>query len=430
MTKCLAGTAVRKITPPEGSALGGYPHKRVAGEVKSELYTRALVIEAGGTRIAISANDLCSVQDYITLPAKEIIFSKCGIPPEAVMITATHTHTGPAVAGLGAPGNANEPDPSYIRGLADNIAKGVCAASESMFQAEIFFGKTAAEGYSSNKLCRLKNGGDVYNMRPMDGGKDGRIGFSGPLDDSLQVLCVKDRGGKARAFAVNFAAHPNSGPDIIWAEWPGELSDTVSRVYGEDVPCLFLQGTAGDVDCTPNMARERTGRGIAGAAIMAAERVMEPAGVTPVDYRLRNIKLPRLVKTHESDRIIEEIKKKPVKNNLEEAWIKKYENWSPHPEEARVPVQCVRIGDMAITGLPGEIFTSVGLEIKRYSPSDATMVVELANDAAGYFPPVEQACRGGYGEWPFGSRRFCPEAATIMANAAIEMLHDMWDAGK
>ena len=56
----------------------------------------------------------------------------------------------------------------------------------------------------------------------------------------------------------------------------------------------------------------------------------------------------------------------------------------------------------------------------------AYLVVAYANDYAGYIPPVGQANRGGYGEWPFMTRKLIPEAATMMTDAVIAMLHEMW----
>ncbi|HNS33130.1 MAG TPA: hypothetical protein PKN36_09210, partial [bacterium] len=93
-------------------------------------------------------------------------------------------------------------------------------------------------------------------------------------------------------------------------------------------------------------------------------------------------------------------------------------------------IQCLRMGDTALVGLPGEIFTALGDEIKRYSPASNTLVVELSNSTKSYFPPIQQAGRGGYGQWPYKSRRFLPEAAVVMTDTAIEMLWEMWDSGK
>jgi len=374
------------------------------------------------------ANDLCGMPEKVSVPVKEKIAASCGLPPEAVMLSATHTHTAPVLSSR--PGSPLTPDPAYVEKLIGQMADVVLKAYSSRSESYIYYGKTEAEGFSINKLCRLKDGKEFYSLKPMDGGKDGRIGFAHSLDNSVQALCIKDKDLNVKAFAVNYACHPNSGPEIIWAEWPGDVAATISAVYGKDVPCLFLQGTAGDVDCRPGLPHEQIGRGIAGAAIMAVERTVETMKVSPVDYRLRNVKFPRLVKTPESDRLIEELRKRKDLGYLEKGWVDTYDAWQPEPEDATQPIQCLRMGDTALVGLPGEIFTALGDEIKRYSPASNTLVVELSNSTKSYFPPIQQAGRGGYGQWPYKSRRFLPEAAVVMTDTAIEMLWEMWDSGK
>lgn len=423
LTACKVGVAQRKITPPLGSELGGYFHKRFAKGVKSELYSKVLVIEVGGQRLALVANDLLYVVPEFAVPARARIADSCGIAPDAILISATHTHTGPAL--VKRLGNPVDPVPGYNEVVATAIAEAAREACASMFEATLHLGKTDAPGYSINKLSRTRDGRDVY--RQPKPGETEVIGPSGDLDTSVQVLCVRDAAKKVRALAVNFAAHPNSGGDEIWAEWPGDMVNTLAAVYGADVPCLFLQGTCGDVDCK---GRDRVGRGIAGAALLAIEREAVPIAVAPVDFRFRQLKIPRLVKTPETDRMIDAIRNKPNANYLEKGWPPRYDAWNPEPAESEVPVQCLRLGDIALATLPGEAFTALGLEIKRYSPAKHTLVVAYANSVVGYIPPVGQANRGGYGEWPFISRSLIPEAATMMTDAVIAMLHEMWAPAK
>jgi len=425
-TTCRVGVAQRKITPPLGSGLAGYCHKRFAKEVKSELYTKALVIEAGGRRIALVSNEI--IQTFVAFadPARERIAATCGIPADAVLIAATHTHTGPALI------NRNtwvdpwaDPVPGHLEIVTDAIVGAVKDACDSMFDATLHFGHVEAPGYSINKLSRTKDGHDVYRHHLSFG--PGEIGPSGPLDMSVQVLCARDMDKRIRSLTVNFAAHPDSSGDSIWAEWPGEMAQTLAAVYGADAPCLFLQGTAGDVNCKPGISREQVGRGIAGAAIMAIEREAALLTPVPIDFRLKRLKIPRLVKTPETDRMIDAMRRKPNAGYLEKAWPQYYDAWETEPAELEAVVQCLRLGDTALVTLPGEAFTTVGLEIKRYSPAARTFVVACANGSAGYIPPMEQAERGGYGEWPLMSRHLIPEAATMMTNTIIEMLHEMWD---
>jgi len=64
--------------------------------------------------------------------------------------------------------------------------------------------------------------------------------------------------------------------------------------------------------------------------------------------------------------------------------------------QRRTQIQAFRIGDLALVGLPSEVFVEVGLEIKRRSPFGCTLVVELANDSFGYVPTDRAFSEGSY----------------------------------
>ena len=85
------GVAQQKITPKMGSYLGGYWRVRIAESVKSDLYSKAMVFEFNGRRVAIVANDLIGITPEIAAAAKEIITKKCSIRSDAILICATHT---------------------------------------------------------------------------------------------------------------------------------------------------------------------------------------------------------------------------------------------------------------------------------------------------------------------------------------------------
>ena len=86
-----------------------------------------------------------------------------------------------------------------------------------------------------------------------------------------------------------------------------------------------------------------------------------------------------------------------------------------------VEVMALRVGDLAIVGLPGENFCETGLAVKRNSPAAMTMVVGLANDAIGYLPTRDSFAQGGYEVSP-GSTVYQPGAAELLAAAARRQL--------
>ena len=154
---------------------------------------------------------------------------------------------------------------------------------------------------------------------------------------------------------------------------------------------------------------------------------MPPIADPILNYRMETLKIPCCTRTPEMTREIDALRQ-GKQGYLEKAQIACYEAWDDNTKIMDVPVQCLRIGDVALVGLPAEIFTAIGLEIKRLSPSGRTLIVEEANAQASiYVPTMDQAHRGGYGERPIQSRWLVAEAANLMIDAAIRMLHDIWN---
>ena len=105
--------------------------------------------------------------------------------------------------------------------------------------------------------------------------------------------------------------------------------------------------------------------------------------------------------------------------------VERGEQWPFDGKKADVPIQTLRIGDLALVGLPAEVFNAIGLEIKHWSPTELTAVVELANaHCSFYLPTPDQAERGAYGAKPILSRWLCADAGRRLADRAQVMLHE------
>jgi hypothetical protein len=89
-----------------------------------------------------------------------------------------------------------------------------------------------------------------------------------------------------------------------------------------------------------------------------------------------------------------------------------------------VPLQALRIGDLAVCAIPFETFAEIGLELKKRSPFPRTMVVGIANGYNGYLPTPEQHQLGGYETW-LGTCKVQEEASVILTNNLLEMLAEL-----
>jgi neutral ceramidase len=94
-------------------------------------------------------------------------------------------------------------------------------------------------------------------------------------------------------------------------------------------------------------------------------------------------------------------------------------------EERKTWLSAVRIGDVAIVGVPAELFTQLGLDIKRRSPFRHTVIAELANDYVGYVGNADAYRLGGYQLW-MGQHSWTERGTgEQFVDAAVEMLQEL-----
>jgi neutral ceramidase len=127
------------ITPPPGIGLGGSgPEGRRSTGYRTRLYAGALVLEdASGERIALVVGDLPHVSANLHRLVAARIEPLTGIGSDRLIISATHTHSGPAHFYSERQYNINISrvpgyDPAMVSLLVERISKGIVQATESL----------------------------------------------------------------------------------------------------------------------------------------------------------------------------------------------------------------------------------------------------------------------------------------------------------
>src|ERR1700722_2650978 len=117
-----AGAYAQDITPTKlPISVNGGMADRQATTVHDRPNARCLVLDDGTTTIAFAVCDSCMIPREVTDVAKRLAQEATGIPPERILIAATHTHTAPTVGGV----FQSEPDEAYQKYLAEKIAAGI-----------------------------------------------------------------------------------------------------------------------------------------------------------------------------------------------------------------------------------------------------------------------------------------------------------------
>ncbi|HOJ11764.1 MAG TPA: neutral/alkaline non-lysosomal ceramidase N-terminal domain-containing protein [Clostridiales bacterium] len=437
MLKC--GLAEVDITPILGSIIPGQFHVRYSTGVKDNLFAKAVVIGNGENTIAIVAMDALFVDSSSVAGIRERIKRTVGIPEENIMVSATHTHTGGPVCSWG---DYIRKDPVYIDFIIDKCADAAIMAYKKMKPAVISFGKGCESGISFNRRFLMKDGTVKTNAGI---GNPDIVKPSGPIDPDVTIIRVDDENGNIIGVITNFACHLDVvGGDEYSGDYPGELSRILKKAYGDHVVSLFLTGTCGNinhVDASGRFAIQKEhyikmGRILAGEVVKTLERtevcsdVKLEAGSRLFELGVRQPSAEDLLKAKElldntkvdNSELIKETRSQLVETFYAKEAIRMHEE---KEKSVYVEVQVLKIGDLAISALPGEIFVEFGLDIKKRSPFKYNMANSLANGCFGYIPVREAFSQGGYEPRLCATSRLEEEAGYKMADAAVELLEKL-----
>jgi neutral ceramidase len=430
------GAASVPITPAIGIPMAGYYSERGATGIHDELHAKAIVVESGSAIAALVALDLITTPRSLVEDARREIERVAGFPGRSVMISATHSHTGP-VLDPGSPfGGQSALVKSYRAELPARIAEAVRQAKSRLAPAHVMAAHGSESSIAFNRRFHMKDGTLGWNP----GKKNPNIlKAAGPIDPDVPVLFFQSTDRKPLATYVNYAVHlDNIGEPLISADMPSTLSRCLGDYNGPEMVTLFTAGCCGDVNHIDVHWGEPQ-RGFGNAArmgtILAAEVLrswprLEPIAPTPVRVRnaLVTLPLPELSKgdREKANAIVALIdnQKSPRLPFLEMVWAFKVRDVTARNGQAQeVEIQVIALGnEVAWVSLPGEIFTELGLAIKQDSPFPHTIIAELANGSIGYIPSRRAYDQGNY---EVVSARCAQGSGERLVDAAVKMLKQL-----
>ena len=450
-----AGTAAVKITPPLGTPMAGYYSARGSQGVLDDLYAKATVLDDGKTKIAMVTCDLIGLPRSVVVKARRIIAEKTGLPPDNAMISATHTHTGPAVLGDSALDDlvtgGSTLSHAYAERLPTLIAQAVEQANGRLTPARISYGSKNEPDISFIRRFWMKDGTVGWNPGKLN---PNTLRPIGTIDPQVNVVYAETLGTRSspthdRMAAdgshhndasdskplftyVNFALHlDTTGGMLISADFPATLARRLADYKGPEMLTMFANGTCGNINhLNVNWSAGQTSPEEAGrlGTILAAsvlKSAMDLKNVENFTLRVRRevVELPLAAFTDEELRKAREITARPdAKTPLLEA-AKAYRILDVAAQKGKpiaVDVQVIALGrDIAWVALPGEVFVELGLSIKAASPFRQTNVVELANGVSYYVPNRSAYAEGQY---EVASTPYAEGAGEMLVTTSLRLL--------
>ena len=355
---------------------------------------------------------------------RAIIQQQTGIKPDNIMVTCTHTHSGP---------NLRAADSAYVESLKLHVAGAVAAAANSMREARIGAARGECRVGANRRHPNSPSG--PYNLYKYP---------EGTMDPTVMVLRVEDTSGNIIGLITNHAGHPvawGSRELGISRDYPGFAMDVLEKVWGDDVVAIFLQGCCGNLNLNwvwdkpeqspmprRTLPREREprlrevrrlGRILGGETLKAAETITDFTSDAVVKAARRDVEVP--IRKDLPERMQERVARAKEEQKPSEPGKRGsvYDAVAAGKKTLKTEVQVLRVGDYFIVGLPSEVFVEYQIEIRERSGADFTFVSELANDSISYVPTPKAYEEGGY---EVRSSSLAPQAGKALVDAAIELV--------
>lgn len=420
------------ITPPIGVELSGYGPRldRFSTDIHDDLLGQALLLDDGATRVAIVTFDTMAFTASFTERVRSAAAARIGLNPGHLLLACIHSHTAPPMC---ATRDWGMPDPAYVEMVARHLAGAVAACAARLQPVTARLGVGAHPDLAWNRT-----------------GKE-------LVDPTLTVLSFDRPGGEPLALLVHYACHPVMlGPKSeISADWPGAMRRRLGALHPGAV-VLFANGAAGDIDPVSN--RDVWGKATfeqveaAGAAVaqsaeaaLAAARPIDgapmkvqhgrltlPLVVPPLDYVREQIAVME-AEVNGNDALPEKFEEVTSGVTIPRFWLRYWREMErrllagEQPSSVTTELQAIHLGpDVVLTGLPAEVYTEQGLQIRGLLPDRHVVNICYANDMVGYIPTREAFEAGSYASGlasaVFDSAPFAPDVAERLVTSVRAML--------
>lgn len=428
-----AGSAALDITPADSQFLFGYPHvKRYSTGVHDPLRTAALYLTDGTTEVIFVSNDIIYIPVDVARRIRQGIARATGVPAENIMVTASHTHSGPKIG-------------NYLSNEADPVVP-----PADPHYADYLVGRAVASGIEARRNAAAARAG--LAVADATGIGTNRRDPGGPANPRTPVLRVQRTGGDDIALMLVCSMHPtvlHEDSTLVSADFPGFARRFIEQsVLNSSCPVLYHTGPSGNqsprhsVRANTFPEARRLGQ-LLGQAVETVAGSIEYRTDLPIRCSRKLLRLPRRVfpgveqARASLDRAVRRLRSlrdedapRAVVRTAECDFFGAEETLAlakaardgrlDRVAESVMPaeVQLISLGPWAFVGWPGEAFVEYSL--MATGGHDDAFIISLANgELQGYIVTPEAAEDGGY---EASNAVFAPASGCLLAEATRELL--------
>ena len=421
MNICLeAGIARKDITPDIGGQLFGYRPDVFSESVSDNLTVTAIALYQGDVTVMLISAAVGIFQTELSDKIRTAVTAETGV--RHVLLSATHTHSGPNTAGLTGWGDV---DSAYCDSIL--IPRTIEAAKEAVcsLKAVTLGIGTVKSHVGVNRRQHNIDGTISLGQNPW-----------GVLDDTMTVLRFSEPCGKSVVNLVHYGCHCTAAGinTEITGDWAGVMLDRLETESG--VPAVFINGAAGDIG--PRLSNGQTigdinyAHKLGGvAALDAVEAWKNAKHSRTVNLTVTAGELILPVKSrmpyHEAQKRLDELAENSM--NIDAQKWSHYKDITDAcnqnlPEETHLilPQILIALGDVVFVPFRFELFAEISLRMRKHSPFVHTLCMGYTNGFVSYLPSQDQLCLGGYEIDMFKTSRVQPLADNTDDNIIKENL--------
>jgi len=404
------GTAKVKITPTTPIPMSGYGGRNDPFKgVHDDLYARVIVFSDGVNKAATVTCELVGLSNGVWDEVTSRIEKETGIKKDFILLSCIHTHSGPTTNVYN---DGNTPAvAAYVDELKGKLVEAVKEANGKLVDAKIGAGKGE---------CLMN-----MNRRAMDGKGNVSLGLNpyAPCDHEVGVIRIDDKSDNHIALLVNWPCHAVVlGPRNyqITSDWPGAAAKFVETGLGSNLVAPIIIGASGDINPIygPHIDFENNNSYAFGKDAIGEDLANVSMAV------MKDIKTNSTASINAVQRVIS-LEGKPREST------KSLQPDRKDDGTLKVRLSAVKIGDVILTGVSGEVFNQISVQMRKQSPYKNTFMITHCNGSSGYLVTEDSyptATQKGYedkyhpkGGYEPGSTR----AKTGAEKAIIENLLEM-----
>jgi hypothetical protein len=409
-----AGTAKVLITPGTPIPMSGYGGRTEPFiGVHDDLYARVIVFSDGVNKAVLISADVIGFSNSFWEETTQRIAREAGIKKEYVLLAAVHNHGGPVTKVYGEDSSVQVNN--YVEELENKIIVATKDAIKSLVPVSIGAGKGE---------CKMN-----INRRAPNGKGEIELGQNpyAPCDHEAGVISVDDKSGNHLAVIMNWPCHGVVlGPDnyLITGDWPGAASRYIEEGSGGKIIALVIVGASGDINPIygPHIDFENNSSYAFGKDAIGEDLGKESQRVAEGIHTFTSGKISA----------IQRVVSLPAKGKESENYLQPE---SKEGDDLMVRLSAIKIGNIVLTGVSGELFNQISVKMRDKSPYSYTFMITHCNGSSGYLVTDDAFQKAGThgsddkyiptGGYEVNSTSAGPGAEKMIIENLLEMINEL-----